>query len=59
MSVAKNFYSTEGSQLQAKVDVFHILDHPSYGLSNENPNFPCAFFSGRIRSMTLGLKPVF
>ena len=82
MSVAKNFHFTEGKYLQAKVDVFNILNHANYALSNGNvfsnagvttattaqgfvlptdPNFlhPSAFFSGGIRSMTLGLKLVF
>ncbi len=82
MSVAKNFRFTEGRYLQAKVDVFNILNHANYALSNGNvfsnagvttatttqgfvlptdPNFlhPSAFFSGGIRSMTLGLKLVF
>ena len=82
MSVAKNFHFTEGKYLQAKVDVFNILNHANYALSNgnvfsnagvttatttggyvqpANPNFlqPSKFFSGGIRSMTLGLKFVF
>lgn len=82
MSVAKNFRFTEGKHLQAKVDVFNILNHKNYALSNGNvfntagittatttqgyvlptdPNFlhPSAFFSGGIRSMTLGLKFIF
>jgi hypothetical protein len=82
LSVAKNFHFTEGRYLQVKADVFNILNHPSYALSNGNvfsaagvttatttggyvqpfnPNFlqPSKFFSGGIRSMTLGLKLVF
>jgi len=82
MSVAKSFHFTEGKYLQAKVDVFNILNHANYALSNGNvfstagvttatttqgyvlpgdPNFlqPSKFFSGGIRSMTLGLKFVF
>jgi len=82
MAVAKNFHFNEATYLQAKVDVFNILNHPSFALSNGNvfstagvttatttqgfvlptdPNFlrPSAFFSGGIRSMTLGLKLVF
>jgi len=82
MSVAKEFHFTEGMYLQAKVDVFNILNHANYALSNGNvfstagittatttqgyvlptdPNFlhPSSFFSGGIRSMTLGLKLVF
>ena len=82
MSVSKSFHFTEGKYLQAKVDVFNILNHANYALSNGNvfsvagvttatttggyvqpfnPNFLNAskFFSGGIRSMTLGLKFVF
>jgi outer membrane receptor protein involved in Fe transport len=82
MSLGKNFHFTEGKYLQAKVDVFNILNHANYALSNGNvfstagvttatttqgyvlpgdPNFlqPSKFFSGGIRSMTLGLKFVF
>jgi outer membrane receptor protein involved in Fe transport len=82
MSVVKNFHFTERTFLQAKVDVFNILNHANYALSNGNvfstagvttatttqgyalptdPNFlhPSAFFSGGIRSMTLGLKLIF
>jgi hypothetical protein len=82
MSVGKSFHFTERSYLQAKVDVFNILNHANYALSNGNvfsnagvttatttqgyvlptdPNFlhPSSFFSGGIRSMTLGLKLVF
>ena len=81
-SVGKSFHFTERSYLQAKVDVFNILNHANYALSNGNvfsnagvttatttqgyvlptdPNFlhPSSFFSGGIRSMTLGLKLVF
>jgi Carboxypeptidase regulatory-like domain/TonB dependent receptor len=79
LSVGKNFRISEGKSLQAKVDVFNILNHKNYALSNGNvfstagvttatttqgfvlptdPNFlnPSAFFSGGIRSITLGLK---
>jgi outer membrane receptor protein involved in Fe transport len=82
VSVMKTLHFTERTSLQARVDVFNILNHPSYALSNGNvfnaagttaatttqgyalpfdPNFlqPSAFFSGGIRSMTLGLKLVF
>jgi hypothetical protein len=82
VSPAKTLHFTERNYLQARVDVFNILNHPSYALSNGNvfnaagtttatttqgyalpfdPNFlhPSAFFSGGIRSMTLGLKLVF
>jgi len=82
VSLAKMFHFSEKTYLQARVDVFNILNHPSYALSNGNvfnaagtttattsqgyalpfdPNFlpPSAFFSGVIRSMTLGLKLVF
>jgi len=82
MSLGKSFHFTEGKYLQAKVDVFNILNHANYALSNGNvfstagvttatttggyvlandPNFLKAskFFSGGIRSMTLGLKFVF
>jgi carboxypeptidase family protein/TonB-dependent receptor-like protein len=82
MSLGKSFHFTEGKYLQAKVDVFNILNHANYALSNGNvfsvagvttatttggyvlandPNFlqPSKFFSGGIRSMTLGLKFVF
>ena len=81
-SVVKKFHFTEGKYLQARVDAFNVLNHPSYALSNGNvfnvagtttatttqgyalpfdPNFlhPSAFFSGGIRSLTLGLKLVF
>lgn len=36
MSVAKKFHFTEGTYLQAKADVFNILNTPSYALSNGN-----------------------
>lgn len=81
-SVVKRFHFAEGKYLQARVDAFNVLNHPSYALSNGNvfnaagtttatttqgyalpfdPNFlhPSAFFSGGIRSLTLGLKLVF
>jgi hypothetical protein len=82
LSVAKNIHFSESKYLQLKVDIFNILNHPSYALSNGNvfstagittatttqgyvlptdPNFlhPSSFFSGGIRSMTLGMKFVF
>ncbi len=73
MSVGKNFHFTEGKYLQAKVDVFNILNHANYaaGVTTatttqgyvlpSDPNFlqPSKFFSGGIRAMTLGLKLVF
>lgn len=82
VSVSKMFHFTERAYLQARVDAFNILNHPSYALSNGNvfnsagtttattaqgyvlptdPNFlrASSFFSGGIRSLTLGLKVVF
>lgn len=82
LSVGKRTYFAEGKYLLVKADVFNILNHPNFALSNGNifstagvttatttqgyalpidPNFlrPDAFFSGGIRSMTLGLKLVF
>ncbi len=82
MNIVKNFHFSESKYLQFKADVFNILNHPSYALSNGNvfsttgvtvatttqgyalpidPNFlqPKSFFSGGIRSITLGLKFVF
>jgi hypothetical protein len=82
VGVAKRVYFTESKYLQARVDAFNILNHPSYALSNGNvfnaagittatttqgyalpfdPNFlhASSFFSGGIRSLTLGLKLVF
>jgi outer membrane receptor protein involved in Fe transport len=82
VGVAKRLYFSESKYLQARVDVFNILNHPSYALSNGNvfnaagittatttqgyvlpfdPNFlhASSFFTGGIRSMTLGLKFVF
>jgi hypothetical protein len=81
-SLGKRIFFGEGKYLLAKADVFNILNHPSFALSNGNifstagvttatttqgyvlptdPNFlqPDKFFSGGIRSMTLGLKFVF
>ncbi len=82
LSVGKKTYFGEGKYLLVKADVFNVLNHPSFALSNGNifsnagvttatttqgfalptdPNFlqPSKFFSGGIRSMTLGLKFVF
>jgi Carboxypeptidase regulatory-like domain/TonB dependent receptor len=82
LSVGKRTYFAEGKYLLVKADVFNVLNHPNFALSNGNifstagvtaatttqgyvlpidPNFlrPDAFFSGGIRSMTLGLKLVF
>jgi hypothetical protein len=82
LSLGKKFFFGEGRYLLAKADVFNILNHPNFALSNGNifstagvttatttqgfalptdPNFlrPDKFFSGGIRSMTLGLKLVF
>ena len=82
VGVAKRIYFTESKYLQARVDAFNILNHPSYALSNGNvfnaagittatttqgyalpfdPNFlhASSFFSGGIRSLTLGLRFVF
>ena len=36
LSVGKEFHFTEGKYLRAKVDVFNVLNHPSFGLSNGN-----------------------
>ena len=36
LSVGKNFHFTEGKYLQAKVNVFNVLNHPNYALSNGN-----------------------
>jgi len=36
MSVAKNTYFGEGKYLQIRADVFNILNHPSFALSNGN-----------------------
>lgn len=81
-SLGKKVFFGEGRYLLAKADVFNILNHPNFALSNGNifntagittatttqgyvlptdPNFlqPDKFFSGGIRSMTLGLKFVF
>ncbi|HEX2663856.1 MAG TPA: TonB-dependent receptor [Candidatus Acidoferrum sp.] len=82
LSVGKKTFFGEGKYLLVKADVFNILNHPNFALSNGNifstagvttatttqgfalptdPNFlrPDRFFSGGIRSMTLGLKLVF
>ncbi|PYT92453.1 MAG: hypothetical protein DMG36_14900 [Acidobacteria bacterium] len=81
-SIGKKTYFGEGKYLLVKADIFNILNHPNFALSNGNvfslagvttatttqgyalpddPNFlrPDKFFSGGIRSMTLGLKFVF
>ncbi|HTP67319.1 MAG TPA: TonB-dependent receptor [Dongiaceae bacterium] len=36
MGVAKRIYFSESKYLQARMDVFNILNHPSYALSNGN-----------------------
>jgi hypothetical protein len=36
LSVAKNTYFGEGKYLQVRADVFNILNHPSFALSNGN-----------------------
>ncbi len=36
LSVGKNFHFSEGKYLQAKVNVFNVLNHPNYALSNGN-----------------------
>jgi hypothetical protein len=36
MSVGKDFHITESKYLQAKVNVFNVLNHPSFALSNGN-----------------------
>ena len=82
LSVGKKTFFGEGKYLLVKADVFNVLNHPSFALSNGNifsvagvttatttqgfvlptdPNFlqPDKFFSGGVRSMTLGLKFVF
>lgn len=81
-SLGKKIFFGEGKYLLAKADMFNILNHPNFALSNGNifstagvttatttqgyalptdANFlrPDKFFSGGIRSMTLGLKLVF
>jgi len=82
LSVGKKTFFGEGKYLLVRADVFNILNHANFALSNGNifstagvttatttqgfvlptdPNFlrPDKFFSGGIRSMTLGLKFVF
>jgi carboxypeptidase family protein/TonB-dependent receptor-like protein len=82
LSVGKKTFFTEGKYLLVKADIFNVLNHPNFALSNGNifsnagvttatttqgyalptdPNFLQAdrFFSGGIRSITLGLKLVF
>ncbi len=36
LAVGKNFHFTEGKYLQAKVNIFNVLNHPNYSLSNGN-----------------------
>jgi hypothetical protein len=36
VSLAKNTYFAEGKYLQVRADVFNILNHPSFALSNGN-----------------------
>ncbi|HKW34419.1 MAG TPA: TonB-dependent receptor [Candidatus Acidoferrum sp.] len=36
LSVGKEFHFTESKYLRAKVDIFNVLNHPSFGLSNGN-----------------------
>jgi len=36
LSLGKEFHFTEGKYLRAKVDVFNVLNHPSFALSNGN-----------------------
>jgi Carboxypeptidase regulatory-like domain/TonB dependent receptor len=36
LAVAKNFHFTEGKSLQIKADVFNVLNHANYALSNGN-----------------------
>ena len=36
LSLGKEFHITEGKYLRAKVDVFNVLNHPSFALSNGN-----------------------
>jgi len=36
LSVGKDFHFTESKYLQAKVNVFNVLNHPSFALSNGN-----------------------
>jgi len=36
LSVGKEFHITEGKYLRAKVDVFNVLNHPSFAISNGN-----------------------
>jgi hypothetical protein len=36
LSLGKDFHFTEGKYLRAKVDVFNVLNHPSFALSNGN-----------------------
>ncbi len=36
LSVGKSFHFTEGKYLLAKADIFNVLNHPNYALSNGN-----------------------
>jgi hypothetical protein len=36
LAVAKNFHFTESKSLQVKADVYNVLNHPNYALSNGN-----------------------
>ncbi len=36
LSVGKDFHFTEGKYLRAKVDVFNVLNHPNFAISNGN-----------------------
>jgi hypothetical protein len=36
LAVAKNFHFTESKSLQVKADIYNVLNHPNYALSNGN-----------------------
>src|SRR5207245_3539577 len=36
LSLGKEFHFTEGKYLRAKVDVFNVLNHPNFAISNGN-----------------------
>jgi hypothetical protein len=36
LAVAKNFHFSESKSLQVKADVYNVLNHPNYALSNGN-----------------------
>jgi hypothetical protein len=36
LGVAKRIYFSESKYLQARVDAFNVINHPSYALSNGN-----------------------